>query len=243
MNTKIRTLYRQLSKDYSLKHHCILCDQHSSQRLCNDCFKVLARPTHSCQCCGLPMAVDTPRCGECLRQTPAYDNVCAPFLYQAPLSQLIITLKNQGTGITAKVLGALLRQAVTQYYAQHSLRLPDAIMPIPLHWQRRWQRGFNQAEILSRALSRKLMLPHYNLLQRVTQGDEQKNLKRRQRLRNLQDSFTLQKPSQVAGKSIALVDDVMTTGATANTVAKCLKHAGADTVSVWVLARTPFNKP
>ncbi len=233
--------YKRLASTCIPLHNCILCDQRSPLRLCTDCLPLLRRPHYSCQRCGLPTTSHTPRCGDCLRRPPAYDRVFSPFIYQAPLSQLIIKFKNEGTGVTAKVLKDLFSLAIAQDYAQQHIPLPDFIIPVPLHWQRQWSRGFNQAEILGNALSDTLTLPQHRLLKRVTRGVDQKNLSRQQRLLNLKNSFTLKRPDTVVGKTIALVDDIMTTGATANTLAKCLKTAGAQEVIIWVLARTPFN--
>jgi ComF family protein len=113
----------------------------------------------------------------------------------------------------------------------------DALIPVPLYWSRRWRRGFNQAEVLAGAVGREHGLPVLSrALRRVRptppqQGDAET------RRRNVRDAFEISVPSTVAGKCLLLVDDVFTTGATANACAKEIRRAGAAEVGVLTLAR------
>jgi ComF family protein len=115
--------------------------------------------------------------------------------------------------------------------------LPTLITPVPLHWRNQWSRGFNQSAFFSHALSKYLDIKHFEYSRRIKWTKPQKALSQKERIKSLRNSFLVTKP--LNGESIVIVDDVMTTGATVNTLAKELKRAGAGEVSVWVLARTP----
>lgn len=136
-----------------------------------------------------------------------------------------------------KALSELMVEEVKHYYRHQHLPMPELIVPVPQHVKRQWRRGFNPAIVLANALGQSLAVPIFKGVKRVSAAPEQKTLDRRSRLKNLRNSFKVTLPLQ--GEHVVIVDDVMTTGATANTLAKALKAAGAGQVSVWVLARTP----
>jgi ComF family protein len=111
-------------------------------------------------------------------------------------------------------------------------------VPVPLHWRRRWTRGFNQAEVIADELAYRLRIPlHAQALLRRQQHTPQQQLTAAQRRRNLRSGFAIR--GDVRGRHVALVDDVVTTGATAAEIARTLLDAGAASVQVWCLARTP----
>ena len=123
-----------------------------------------------------------------------------------------------------------------------NLEPPDLLIPTPLHWRRRWQRGFNQCELLCRALRRRSPalagVPlEPGAVRRHRSTPAQSSMNARARRRNLHGAFTVRKPC--AKLRAAVVDDVMTTGATAAAIARSLRDAGADRVDIWCLARTP----
>jgi ComF family protein len=113
----------------------------------------------------------------------------------------------------------------------------DAIVPMPLHWLRRWRRGFNQAELLSRALSRQTGLPVRCLVRRKRFTAAQAGLTNAGRRANVTGAFRVPRPESVKGLRLLLIDDVFTTGATAGACARALKRAGASRVAVLALAR------
>jgi len=116
----------------------------------------------------------------------------------------------------------------------------DLIVPVPLHWRRRWTRGFNQTELIADQLGAALSTPvAMRALRRTKATTAQQRLDARTRARNLRGAFTLHQP--VAGLRVALVDDVVTTGATATELTKLLLKGGATTVELWALARTPLG--
>ncbi len=138
-------------------------------------------------------------------------------------------------------LAKLASPIIQQRYLSRTdpLATPDTIIAIPLHWRRYWQRGFNQSELLANSLSRQLKIPLVKALTRCRSTTMQQSLNAEQRQRNLHNAFAVTKPELIQGRRIALVDDVMTTGATATEVARTLLSAGAGEVHIWVLARTP----
>ena len=113
----------------------------------------------------------------------------------------------------------------------------DRIVPVPMHWRKKWQRGFNQAELLAQPVARRYGLPVSNDLKRRQYSSAQASLNERERRKNLADAFEIRRPERVNGKRILLVDDVFTTGATLRAATAVLKNAGAAHVSVLTLAR------
>jgi ComF family protein len=227
---------RYIMAAISLKHHCLLCDELSLSRVCCHCQELLVKPRYSCQQCALPLEYFALFCGQCLKQTPAFDSVFSPFLYQAPISALILDYKQKGHEYTGKGLSDLFCQSVSHHYQQQHLSLPSLITPVPLHWRSQWNRGFNQSACFSRALSQHMGIAHFDHSRRVRWTKPQKALSKRERIKSLRNNFLVTKP--LNGESIVIVDDVMTTGVTVDTLATELKRAGAGSISVWVLART-----
>ena len=173
-------------------------------------------------------------CGRCLARPPAFDRVFAAFPYAPPIDNLVRSLKFGKRLYCARLLGALLAVRAT---SNHALCLPDCFVPIPLHPTHLRRRGFNQSLEITRVLSRRLKMPFDECcLKRVRANVPQTALPAKQRLRNPKGAFALQYAPP--GRSIAIIDDVMTTGATANEVARVLKRAGTARVEVWVVGRT-----
>ena len=231
---------RLITHEIRLKHHCLLCDETSPTRICHHCQGFLIKPQHSCQQCALPLRYFALYCGQCLKQAPAYDNVFSPFLYQAPISQLILAYKQKGHEYVGKGLSDIFCESVFHYYQQQHLPLPSLITPVPLHWRGQWGRGFNQSAFFSRELSKHLGIKYFDGSRRIKATKPQKALSQKERIKSLRNSFLVTPP--LNGESIVIVDDVMTTGATVNTLAAEFKKAGAGTISVWVLARTPNDR-
>lgn len=113
----------------------------------------------------------------------------------------------------------------------------DVIVPMPMHWMRRWQRGFNQAELLAQDLGRRTHLPVRNAASRVHHRRAQAGLTNSKRRLNVAGAFSVKHPSWIAGRRVLLLDDVMTTGATASACARVLKRAGAAHVSLLTVGR------
>ena len=173
-------------------------------------------------------------CGHCLAHPPAYDRVFAAFPYTPPISDLICDLKFGKRLHCARLLAALLAARAT---AQSDLSLPDCLIPIPLHYTRLQQRGFNQSLEIARGLSRRLKLRlDAHCLKRIRASVPQTALPAKQRQQNPKGAFALHHAPRA--RFAVLVDDVMTTGATINEAARVLKKAGVERVEVWIAGRT-----
>lgn len=225
---------------------CVLCGQRSARDvdLCRECEEALDVNAGACPRCAAPFAAPrdaaasedaTGVCGTCLASPPPWRRTVAPFAYSAPLSRIVTGLKSGNGLLEARVLGALLLPFVRQRYADEAL--PEALLPVPMTWRRRWQRGYNQAELLGRELGRALERPQLrNRLVRVKHAPPQRSLPRAARLRNLRGAFRVKGP--LGARRVALVDDVTTTGATVRAAASALLAAGASEVDVWTVAKT-----
>jgi ComF family protein len=169
---------------------------------------------------------------------PPFSKTVAGWHYQAPVDQLISSFKYSRKINHARVMATLFTPIVQQAYGCSPY--PDMIIPTPLHWLRRWQRGFNQSELLTNWLAKSLSLPVTRCLKRSRATPAQRSLNAQQRKHNLKNAFSLSPSAHasIAGKTIAVVDDVMTTGATASTISQTLLKGGAKEVHIWCLART-----
>ena len=221
-------------------HYCSLCGLRSHQpwALCAPCKAEMTANPGACSRCGLPLpksAAGGP-CGRCLERPPPFDRVEAPWLYDEYLAFLIHRWKFHREQRLTPLLARL--------WLERTWAAPvaDLVVPVPLHWRRRWQRGYNQAELLARELLRSQ--PGLSrgglargLLVRSRATPEQSALRAGQRAHNLRHAFTAR--GRCDNLRIALVDDVLTTGATASEAAATLLAAGAREVHIWCLARTP----
>ncbi len=211
---------------------CFLCRGAAAGLLCGACqgdLPALAAPR--CPRCALPSPRGEP-CGRCLAQPPAFDRTVAALAYAFPADALVHALKFRGELALAPLLGGILGRAVAA--AEPS---PVAwVAPVPLSGARLRERGFNQALEIARAFSPRATLKP-GLLERARVTREQIDLHWSERQRNVRGAFHVR--HDVAGTSVAVVDDVMTTGATLEEIARTLKAAGAARVVNWVVARTP----
>ncbi len=228
-------------------HHCALCGLRSGRDvpLCLACEREMPVNHHCCTRCALPLApgndaaaspVEVRLCGQCLQAPPAFERVIAPWLYGEYFAHLIHRWKYHREQYLTPLLAALWLQ-------QAQRRGPvDLLVPVPLHWRRRWRRGFNQSEVLCRQLRascpelRACRVAH-RLVARRRATAAQSGMNARQRAGNLRGAFTVSGPCD--NLRIAIVDDVLTTGATASALARALSAAGAGRIEVWCLARTP----
>jgi len=213
-----------------LPQSCLLCGARSGTRLaCSACDAALLRlPPERCTVCALPITGGTV-CGECLRATPHYDATTAPFAYAFPLDALIQALKYGGDLAVARLLGEALAHAVARERV-------DLLVPMPLSTRRLRERGFNQALEIARPVAHAGGIPLApNACRRVIDTPAQAALPWKARARNVRGAFVCD--ADVRDLRVAIVDDVMTTGATVNELARNLKRAGASEVRVWVVAR------
>ena len=220
---------------------CLLCDEAAdgATPLCMACETELPWLGDHCQTCALPLPASGLTCGQCLKQPPAFEQVIAPWTYSFPIDSLITRFKHSAKWPFGPLLGELLAQAL-QHRFDDDLPQPDLLLPVPLATRRLRQRGFNQAAMLARWLGKHLDLPcDERLLLRTQDTGAQQTLNANERRKNLRNAFALAPDASVKGRHLALVDDVLTTGATAQALAELLMDAGAARVDVYCLARTP----
>jgi ComF family protein len=192
-----------------------------------------------CHTCALPLPATGLTCGQCLKQPPAFERVAAPWTYSFPVDSLITRFKHSAKWPLGRLLAELLAQFL-QHRFDEDLDRPDALIPVPLAPKRLRQRGFNQAVMLARWLSAGLDIPcDETLLVRTQDTSAQQDLNADARKKNLRHAFALAPEASAKGRHFALVDDVLTTGATAQALARLLMAAGATRVDVYCLARTP----
>jgi len=194
-----------------------------------------------CRICGAPLgaAGDDERCGHCQAAPPAFNSARAITRYRAGgdgTSAVATLLRRHKYGLDQS-LGRALAEYLDAAPALDA-EAYDVVIPVPLHRSRLRWRGFNQAALLAAALARRLDCPlDVATLARVRATASQTSRDRAQRTRNVRDAFGVRRPARVAGRRILLVDDVMTTGATADECARVLRAAGARRIDVLTLAR------
>ena len=203
---------------------CFLCRGAAENLLCADCFADLPRlPSPACPRCALA-SPNGATCGRCLAEPPPYDATVAALAYAFPADVLVQALKFRGELALAPFLGSLLFRNIESV---------DLVVPVPLSRERLRERGYNQAVEIARAAGRPLEL---GLCTRERHTPQQADLPWSERQKNVRGAFACTR--RLDGKSVAVVDDVMTTGATLAEVAATLKAAGASRVVNWVVART-----
>jgi len=217
---------------------CEVCRSWAVSGLCPACVARFAAPRPRCARCGIGLGLAAPACGACLGEPPPFERTVCVADYGFPWDCLVADFKFHGRAELAGVLVEQLTAAVRAAGAPP----PDTVLPVPLSAARLAQRGYNQAWELARRVARALALPTSpSVLLRPVDAAHQIELGRAERQRNLRGAFMVDpaQRSTVQGRRCALVDDVMTTGATAHAAANTLRRAGAAAVEVWVLARTP----
>jgi len=194
-------------------------------------------PAH-CRYCGRPFDTMVPSvhvCARCRKKKPIYDQALAAGLYEGALRSAIHRLKYSGRPELARPLAAFMAGRLGPPFFPPQV---DLILPVPLHRKRLRERGFNQALLLARKLFHEYQpLIRFDLLLRTRWTEPQVNLKGPERLANVRRAFALSDPAAAKKRSVLLMDDVYTTGATVNECARVLKKAGAAQVLVLTLAR------
>ena len=171
-------------------------------------------------------------CGPCNRHPPPFIRSHIPFRYEAPMDYLLLQLKFHQRLHLAPLLGTLMAEAIRG----RAMTLPQSLLPVPLHPGRLRERGYNQALELARPLSQLLDIPiGYRLCRRQRATLAQTSLQGKDRRRNLRGAFSVEKGE--LPRHVAIVDDVVTTGATVEELARTLRRAGVETVEVWACAR------
>jgi len=232
----------RLVADMVYPPRCPSCQSYvaADGNFCVPCFQKLQMiEAPLCACCGIPFVIaveaDT-LCPSCLDDRPVFDVARAALVYDAVSAPLVTALKfNDQWANLARYVQLMLR-AGKPVFAD-----ADMLVPVPLHWRRLLRRKFNQSALLAYGISRETGLPCMpELLQRTLYTKPQMRMSREERLKNVKHAFAVPETMQemLRNKIVVLIDDVVTTGATANACAKALKKAGAKEVRVLALART-----
>lgn len=209
--------------------------------VCGQCWSGLQLVTSaSCQQCALPFEFSGGSCicGGCIAEPPHFDAAATALRYNDTAKGLILALKYGDRLDIAPTLAHMMLPG-----CRHLLEDADFILPLPLHQRRFFRRRYNQSAELARHLIAGAGIPSARLatdiLYRRRHTPSQGRLTKEQRIRNMQGAFAVPTPvkASIKGKSILIVDDVLTTGASLSAAAKCLKRAGAETVAVSVVAR------
>lgn len=216
---------------------CVLCGSMNHDGLwCAACDRALPYlDAAHCPSCALP-APGGEVCGQCLKHPPLFARATAVFGYAFPLDKLIQAMKYGEQLALAHAFAEKLAHCIDKN------DLPDYVIPMPLHPAKLRERGFNQSQLLAARITRKLgleLLP--NACRRVRDTPPQSALPWKERKKNVRDAFRCD--TDLTGKRVALVDDVLTTGASLNALAEVIQKRGAVEISVWVVARTlPHNR-
>lgn len=220
------------------RFRCFHCERPlaiSQQGFCSRCIKQLKRQPY-CLHCGSSLPSFQPHCGNCLQSEPKWQRIVQISGYHAPLAEWIHRFKFQQQPWLDKALARLLLLEILMQRRQQFFPLPEIILPVPLFWQRQWQRGYNQAERLARPLAKWLNIPlDTQSLQRSRATVSQRELSAAERRRNLRGAFTY-RPT-MPYKRVAIIDDVVTTGSTMNAICAELKRHCVEEIYVWTLAR------
>ena len=214
--------------------YCAVCRVEQGDPVCPGCLQDFFDPGCArCLACGGRLSIASPsaRCGRCAAAAPAFDRTIVLGDYAPPLDGMIMALKSGGRLDLARVFGQLLAERIGQ------CAWIDCLLAVPLAAPRQRERGFNQSTEIARAIARRLALPlRRRTLVRTRGGPPQQSLPLSARRRNVHGAFGLSQP--LAARCVAVVDDVMTSGATLDEVARVLKRAGVQQVVNLVVART-----
>ena len=235
--TRLATPLRALHA-WLLPLRCLLCGAPGADGIdvCPGCAAELPRNPSCCARCALPLPTPAVLCGECQRRAPPWDAAWAPFRYGWPLDRLETRYKFGRDLVAGRALATLWTREPIPVAA------PDLLVPVPLHVGRLRQRGYNQALELGKLLARHFQLPlQPDVLRRQRATAAQTELDAQARRRNVRGAFAVNAAIALPAH-VAVLDDVMTTGATLAECARVLKRAGVTRVDVWALARAPARK-
>lgn len=214
---------------------CLICGQRGRVGLdcCAGCEGDLPAVDAACRQCGLPLPEPVDLCGRCIRRPPAFAVTWPAFEYSGAVEALVHRFKFRHDLAAGRVLAGLTARRLARLGAPR----PQALVPVPLHWRRRLWRGFNQSEMLARDLSRCLgQIPVADLLIRSRATPAQLALPAARRGGNVRGAFTARRRG-FRIRHVALIDDVMTTGATLDACARALRKSGVTHIDIWIVAR------
>jgi ComF family protein len=233
---------RAVEMNYLFPSTCILCDAASDRKLdlCFACENDLPFLKNCCTRCAQSLLEGQTVCGICLNNPLPYQiRTFALFYYQTPIKQLMLSLKFNNRLVNAKILGDLLASYL--YHQYHKQEKPEVIIPVPLHFTRLRERGYNQALELARPIAKKLKIPiDKSNVQRTKNTIAQALLSAKKRGQNIKQVFGVNEEEIRCYKYAAVIDDVITTGNTAKELCKTLYQNGVKKIDVWCVAKAHF---
>lgn len=222
---------------FNAKWRCLICGKEifDDGYICDDCEKILPYNDGAiCGHCGRKVIAYEEYCSTCKNFLVSLDACRSVFNYEPPISALIKNLKYDNRQYIAKYFAKSLAMLYFKSYFN-----ADMLVYVPMSEKAKRNRGFNQSEMLAKEVSMIINVPTVDCLIKKRETKRQATLKKAERLKNLKDSFSLTDKKVVKDKTIVIVDDVTTTGATAQTIAEKLKKAGAIKVYLLTIASTP----
>lgn len=236
-----------------LPSSCVLCKgsvSHHNNCLCNLCIANLPWLLNKCPRCSIPFAPNK-LCPDCQKTPPVFRRCISAVEYKiGAVDKLIMNIKRNPFCPEIEELSRLLAHTIEQAY--QGTCIPSIIIPVPLHWRKLMSRGFNQSSSIARIVASHFSHTkvHENLFIRPKHSSPQHLKTKKQRMLDMRNVFTMhighnkvQGDAQLtfSGKSVAIVDDVVTTGATVNALARTLLNSGAKYVDIWSIARTGWH--
>ncbi len=214
---------------------CRGCDTESREMLCRRCREEVTPILHACARCGVPYPQPVPICGRCVDKRLYLDSVVSLYLYQSPLREVIHAWKYRRSRRAWLIIQELFTEGLKHRSTELKGLSTEMVVPVPLHWRRKWGREFNQSLLLAQELGRMLDLPVTTAVRRKRYTKPQTSLHVQKRRMNVRGAFTLK--GNVKGRSFILVDDVATTLSTASEIAKTLLKGGAREVHLITMTR------
>lgn len=230
----MRQKINSIAQHFRLPVVCVLCHHYHQgfHAVCDPCKNQFTAIKHPCEICSLPLTdASFAICGHCIKQRPVFDKVLTAYSFEDPLRTLLHEFKYQKGLYLRSFLIKLILDAQNK-----QTPVPDCLIPVPLHPQRLRQRGFNQAAELAKGLAKQSGIPcDLAICTKIINTQPQVGLNREERRKNLRLSFAV-KPCSY--RHIVLIDDLLTTGSTADELANLFKKQGVERVDVWCCART-----
>ena len=216
-------------------------------KVCLDCQSVFPTLLTYCPLCAHPMSNEASAssnlCARCLQGRPYFDKVISSFLYSFPIDKIIHSIKYDHRLEFVPILGKLLVKTVEKFYA--GSETPEVIIPVPLHLNRLRKRGFNQSFMLANVVQKYLSFSDRirvdnKVVLRTNDTESQQGLLLSKRRKNVQNSFSVTNCHSY--KHVAILDDVVTSTATVNSISRILKDNKVSRIDVWSVARTPYHR-
>ncbi len=225
--------------------NCLLCGRELREKsrygLCSNCYQKQEAIERGCLKCGKMLTAEAEYCSECQNTERVFDRAIAPFVYSGAISNFVMDLKFNNKRYLAEYMAKIMTDKLLREEIA-----ADLLLPVPLHKNREKKRGYNQSALLGKEIATRLNLPYMPFVAERTKDTLTSSTLeggRKAREENMKDAFVIKDPSAVKNKVVLVVDDVLTTGATADELSRALKKAGAKRVYVLTFASTREKKP